>query len=133
MSTFGEKVSNTANSYIGGAKQTVGEKLGYPDLAASGAEQKAQADAAAEAAAAKTRMEGTTHTLQGQVEQKVGEVTGDTALQAKGKAHEARVYELQKVIKAMKPPRFGIASHKWLQRREICLMGSEAFGAMRTD
>ena len=33
-----ERMQNTASSYIGAAKQTIGETLGYPDLAASGAE-----------------------------------------------------------------------------------------------
>lgn len=85
-----DKLSNTANSYIGGAKQTVGEKLGYPDLAASGAEQKSKADAAAAAAAAQTRVEGASHKIQGQVEEKVGAVTGDTTLEARGRAHQVR-------------------------------------------
>ncbi|KAF9351975.1 hypothetical protein BGX34_000250 [Mortierella sp. NVP85] len=90
MSNVTEKIANSANSYIGGAKQTVGEKLGYPELAASGAEQKAQADAKAAAATAKIHTEGAGHKVQGQVEQKVGEVLGDTSMQARGHAHQVR-------------------------------------------
>ncbi|KAF9202065.1 hypothetical protein BGZ49_007749, partial [Haplosporangium sp. Z 27] len=53
-----ERLSNTANSYIGGAKQTLGQAIGHENLAASGAEQKAKADAAQAAADAKTHAEG---------------------------------------------------------------------------
>ena len=49
-----ERLSNTANSYVGAAKQTVGETLGYPGLAADGAAQKSQADNAQKIADAKT-------------------------------------------------------------------------------
>ncbi|KAG0300402.1 hypothetical protein BGZ98_009203 [Dissophora globulifera] len=90
MSTIPEKISNTANSYIGGAKQTVGETLGYPDLAASGAQQKAQADAAAAAATAQAHVEGAGHQVEGQIQQKVGSLTGDKSMEARGNANEVR-------------------------------------------
>ncbi|KAG0361837.1 hypothetical protein BGZ54_008910 [Gamsiella multidivaricata] len=90
MSNVTDKIANTANSYIGGAKQTVGETLGYPDLAASGAEQKSRADAAAAAATAQAHVEGAGHQVQGQLQQTVGSVTGDTSLEARGHANEVR-------------------------------------------
>ncbi|KAF9983814.1 hypothetical protein BGZ65_001387 [Modicella reniformis] len=39
-----ERLSNTANQYIGSVKQTVGETFGYSDLAARGVAQKSQAE-----------------------------------------------------------------------------------------
>ncbi|KAF8932507.1 hypothetical protein BGZ58_007020 [Dissophora ornata] len=90
MSNITEKITNTANSYIGGAKQTVGETLGYPDLAASGAQQKAEADAAAATATAKSHADGAGHQIQGQVQQAVGSLTGDSSLEARGHANEVR-------------------------------------------
>lgn len=85
-----ERIQNTANSYIGGAKQTVGETLGYSDLAANGASQKAQADAAQAAADAKTHAEGVGHKVQGNVQQTVGSATGNTSMEARGHANEVK-------------------------------------------
>ncbi|KAF8983138.1 hypothetical protein BGZ46_010803 [Entomortierella lignicola] len=107
-----DRIANTANSYIGGAKQTVGETLGYPDLAANGAQQKAQAEAsqaaanaqaeasqaaakaqaeASQAAAnAQRQVEGAGHQLQGKIEKTVGALTNDTTLEAQGHANEVR-------------------------------------------
>ncbi|KAF9358870.1 hypothetical protein BGX26_000734 [Mortierella sp. AD094] len=90
MSNITERVSNTANSYIGGAKQTISETLGYPGLAASGAEQKAQADSAQAAAVAKPRVEGASHQVEGKIEQTVGSLTNDASLEARGHANEVR-------------------------------------------
>ncbi|KAI1314335.1 hypothetical protein EDD11_002276 [Mortierella claussenii] len=88
--TVTNRLSNTANSYIGGAKETLGNAIGNTDLAASGAAQKAQADAAQAAADAKTHAEGTGHKVEGRVQQTVGSLTGDTSLQARGHANEAK-------------------------------------------
>ncbi|KAG0378631.1 hypothetical protein BGX24_003245 [Mortierella sp. AD032] len=85
-----DRISNTANSYIGGAKQTIGETIGNNNLAASGAQQKAQADATQKAADAKTHAEGLGHKLQGSVQQNVGSLTGNTDMQARGIANEVR-------------------------------------------
>ncbi|KAG0271920.1 hypothetical protein BGZ95_000215 [Linnemannia exigua] len=85
-----ERLSNTANSYIGSAKQTIGETIGNNNLAASGAQQKAQADAAQKAADAKTHAEGIGHKIQGSVQQNVGSMTGNTDMQARGVANEVR-------------------------------------------
>ncbi|KAF9175170.1 hypothetical protein BGX20_007869 [Mortierella sp. AD010] len=90
MSNVTDKVYNTANSYIGGAKQTVGETLGYPDLAARGAEQKARADSAQATAAAQTQVEGTGHQMQGKAQQTVGSIANDPSLEARGHANEVR-------------------------------------------
>ncbi|KAG0285130.1 hypothetical protein BGZ97_007924 [Linnemannia gamsii] len=90
MSNISEKVSNTANSYIGGAKQTIGETIGNTNLAASGAQQKAQADAAQKAADAKTHAEGLGNKAQSKVQQNVGSLTGDTSMEARGQANEVR-------------------------------------------
>ncbi|KAG0202097.1 hypothetical protein BGX28_005279 [Mortierella sp. GBA30] len=90
MSNFTDKISNTANAYIGGAKQNVGDAIGNPDLAASGASQKAQAETAQRAADAQTHAEGLGHKVQGQAQQTVGSSIGDTSMEARGHANEAR-------------------------------------------
>ncbi|KAF9574155.1 kinesin-like nuclear fusion protein [Mortierella alpina] len=88
MSNFTEKMSNTANSYIGGAKQTVGETLGNTNLAASGAAQKAQADSAQRLADAKIHSEGVGHKVEGEAQSKIGSLTGDRSMQARGEANQ---------------------------------------------
>ncbi|KAF9967465.1 hypothetical protein BGZ70_009459 [Mortierella alpina] len=85
-----DRLQNTANSTIGGAKQTLGNAIGNPDLAASGASQKAQADAAQKAADAKTHAEGVGHNIQGTTQKAVGSVTGNSSLEARGHANDAR-------------------------------------------
>ncbi|KAF9358262.1 hypothetical protein BGX26_002130 [Mortierella sp. AD094] len=85
-----DRISNTASSYIGGAKQTVGQTIGNESLAASGAEQKAKADAAQAAADARTHAEGAGHTVQGKVQQSVGSLTGNTSMEARGHANETK-------------------------------------------
>jgi uncharacterized protein YjbJ (UPF0337 family) len=90
MASIGEKISNTTNSYIGGAKETIGEKTGNQKLAAEGAAQKSQAEAAAAEATAKAHAEGLGHQVQGKVQKNVGSLTGNTGMQARGHANEAR-------------------------------------------
>ncbi|KAF9083669.1 hypothetical protein BGX29_002968 [Mortierella sp. GBA35] len=90
MSNVSEKVSNTANSYMGGAKQSIGETIGNNNLAASGAQQKAQAEAAKKAAEAKVHSQGVGHKIQGEIQQNVGSLTGDTSMEARGHANEVR-------------------------------------------
>ncbi|KAG0058905.1 hypothetical protein BGZ90_004706 [Linnemannia elongata] len=85
-----DRITNTLNSTLGGAKQTIGETIGNPDLAASGAAQKSQADAAQKAADAKTHAEGIGHKVQGEVQQNVGSLTGNTSMEARGHANEVR-------------------------------------------
>ncbi|KAF9318281.1 hypothetical protein BG006_003219, partial [Podila minutissima] len=83
-----ERMTNTANSYIGGAKQSIGSAIGSSDLAARGAAQKAQADAAQRFADDKTRKEGVGHKVEGQIQQTVGSITGDKSMEARGHANE---------------------------------------------
>ncbi|ORZ18290.1 hypothetical protein BCR41DRAFT_352147 [Lobosporangium transversale] len=85
-----DRVSNTANSYIGGAKQAIGETLGNSNLAASGAHQKSEAEARQAAADAKTHAEGVGHKVEGKAQQTVGSITGNTSQQARGHANEVK-------------------------------------------
>ncbi|KAF9963065.1 kinesin-like nuclear fusion protein [Mortierella alpina] len=87
--SFTEKITNTANSYIGGAKQTVGETLGNNNLAANGAAQKAQAESAQRLADAKIHTEGVGHKVEGEAQAKIGSLTGDRSMQARGEANQA--------------------------------------------
>ncbi|KAG0295699.1 hypothetical protein BGZ96_011166 [Linnemannia gamsii] len=81
------KVSNTANSYIGGAKQTLGETINNPDLAASGAAQKVQADTAQKFADAKTQAEAAAHKVGGNAQKSTGNILGDYSLEASGEGN----------------------------------------------
>ncbi|KAF9998248.1 hypothetical protein BGZ79_008084 [Entomortierella chlamydospora] len=85
-----DRLSNTANTYIGSAKQTVGEAIGNESLATSGSEQKARAEAAQAAATARTHAEGAAHKIGGKVEQTVGSLTGDESMQSQGRANEIK-------------------------------------------
>ncbi|KAG0052249.1 hypothetical protein BGZ83_002809 [Gryganskiella cystojenkinii] len=85
-----ERIQNYASSYMGGAKQTVGETLGYPDLAASGSAQKSQADMAQNMADAKTYAEGLGNKVQGEVQKTVGSLTNDPAMEVRGHTNVAR-------------------------------------------
>ncbi|KAF9578437.1 hypothetical protein BGW38_005751, partial [Lunasporangiospora selenospora] len=86
--TMTDRVKNAANQYIGGAKQTVGEKTGNQDLASSGAAQKSQAETAQQAASAHRNAEGLGNKIQGHVQQGVGSVTGNREMEARGHANE---------------------------------------------
>ncbi|KAF9356038.1 hypothetical protein BGX26_005801 [Mortierella sp. AD094] len=83
-----ETLSNTINSYIGDLQQTVGEKLGNPEMAAGGAAVKSQANAAQRATDAQNQSQAWGHTVEGRAQQKVGSLTGDTTMQAKGTANQ---------------------------------------------
>ncbi|KAG0045342.1 hypothetical protein BGZ83_009433 [Gryganskiella cystojenkinii] len=85
-----ERMQNTASSYIGSIKQTIGQTLGYPDMAADGAAQKEQAETNQQVADAKTQLHGVGHNLQGQVEQAVGTMTKDPVMEARGKANQTK-------------------------------------------
>ncbi|KAF9439329.1 hypothetical protein BGZ76_003859 [Entomortierella beljakovae] len=85
-----DRLTNNANSYIGGTKQSVGQTIGNENLAATGAEQKAKADTAQAAADARTHAEGAGHQVQGKVQQTVGSLTGDTSMETSGHANVAR-------------------------------------------
>ncbi|KAI1320931.1 hypothetical protein EDD11_009254 [Mortierella claussenii] len=90
MSNITDRASNTANSYIGGAKQTIGQTVGNTDLAASGAAQKASADVRLAAGEAKTKMQGVADQLQGNIQQEIGGTFGDDSELASGKANELK-------------------------------------------
>ncbi|KAG0311231.1 hypothetical protein BGZ97_011988 [Linnemannia gamsii] len=89
MSNITQKITNTTSSYMGSAKQVIGEKLGSPDMVASGVAQKTQADNVLREAAAKTHAEGHGHNVVGQAQKKVGSLTGDKIMQAKGEVNDA--------------------------------------------
>ncbi|KAF9394318.1 hypothetical protein CPC16_011712 [Podila verticillata] len=84
------RLQNTANSTIGGLKQSLGNATGNSDLAATGAAQKARADTAQQAADAKTHAEGLSNKIKGQAQQAAGSVTNDHSLQAQGHANQAK-------------------------------------------
>ncbi|KAF9909284.1 hypothetical protein BX616_011242 [Lobosporangium transversale] len=84
-----ERISNTVNATLGGWKQKIGENLGQPELAASGAAQKTQAENAQRQADEKKYVDGIGHTVEGQAQQKIGSLTGDKTMQAEGIANEA--------------------------------------------
>ncbi|OAQ29171.1 hypothetical protein K457DRAFT_32574 [Linnemannia elongata AG-77] len=84
-----EKIANTMSSYMGSAKQVLGEKLGSPDMVASGVVQKTQADNALREAAAKTHIQGHGHKVEAQAQKKVGSLTGDKTMYAKGEVNDA--------------------------------------------
>ncbi|KAF9387573.1 hypothetical protein CPB97_002354 [Podila verticillata] len=85
-----DRLHNTANSTLGGMKQTVGNAIGNPDLAATGAAQKAQAETAQQAADAKTHASGLGNQVKGHAQQAAGSVTNDPTLEAKGHANQAK-------------------------------------------
>ncbi|KAG0325984.1 hypothetical protein BG000_001579, partial [Podila horticola] len=85
-----KRLHNTANSTIGGMKQSVGNTIGNPELAARGAAQKAHAESTQHAADAKTHAEGLGNQIKGHAQQVAGSLTSDHSLQAKGHANEAK-------------------------------------------
>jgi uncharacterized protein YjbJ (UPF0337 family) len=89
MSNIAEKITSTTDSYMGSAKQAIGKKLGSPDMVASGVAQKTQADSVLRDAAAKTHAEGHGHNVEGQAQKKVGSLTGDKLMYAKGEVNDA--------------------------------------------
>ncbi|KAF9935376.1 hypothetical protein FBU30_003166 [Linnemannia zychae] len=76
------KISNTTNSYIGSAKQTIGESINNPDLAARGAAQKVQAETAQKLHDAKVEAENAAHKAEGNAHRATGNVLGDYSLEA---------------------------------------------------
>ncbi|KAG0353585.1 hypothetical protein BGZ54_002188, partial [Gamsiella multidivaricata] len=89
MTKITEKITNTAKSYMGGAKQAVGETVGSSDLAASGAAQKTEAETSQAIADAKLKTEGVADKIEGKAKAAAGSLTGDTTLEASGHADDA--------------------------------------------
>ncbi|KAF9098591.1 hypothetical protein BGX29_005045 [Mortierella sp. GBA35] len=85
--TVSTKVSNTASSVIGGAKQSIGETINNPDLAAAGAAQKTHADTAQKVADAKAQAEGAANQIGGHSQKATGSVLGDYSLEASGEGN----------------------------------------------
>ncbi|KAG0045340.1 hypothetical protein BGZ83_009431 [Gryganskiella cystojenkinii] len=85
-----DRLQNTANSYLGGAKQSLGNALGNPNLAAEGASQKAQAETAQRSADAKTHAEGLAHSIEGNIQKTVGSAIGNPTMEAEGHGNIAR-------------------------------------------
>ncbi|KAF9439316.1 hypothetical protein BGZ76_003846 [Entomortierella beljakovae] len=92
-----DKITNTANSYIGSAKESLGNVLGNPTLAGEGAAQRAQAETAQKVADAKTHSEGVANSVQGNIQKTAGSVLGDHTMEAKGHANIAKG-EVQKNV-----------------------------------
>ncbi|KAF9940464.1 hypothetical protein BGZ75_003819 [Mortierella antarctica] len=92
-----DRLQNSANSAIGGAKQSIGNALGNSSLAAKGAAQKAHAETDQKATDAKTHAEGLGNTIQGNIQKTFGAAVGNHTLEAKGHANVARG-EVQKNV-----------------------------------
>ncbi|KAI1315494.1 hypothetical protein EDD11_000727 [Mortierella claussenii] len=84
-----DRLSNTYNSTVGGAKQTLGNAVGNDRLAGSGAAQKAEAQAKQQAVDAKTHAQGVGHNVEGAAQKAVGGLTNDHSLEAKGHGNSA--------------------------------------------
>ncbi|CAO3567756.1 unnamed protein product [Mortierella alpina] len=84
-----DRLSNTYNSTMGGAKETVGNALGNESLAGSGAQQQAQAQAKQKAQDAQTHAEGMGNNIKGAAQKAVGGVTNDHSMEAKGHGNSA--------------------------------------------
>lgn len=114
-----DRIYNASNQIIGGTKEAIGSALGFPEIAASGAAQRAQAENAQRTADAEnaqrladvkntqhmgdgqtraentqrkaedqTRAEGVGHKVEGEVQQKIGALTGDKSMEARGRTNE---------------------------------------------
>ncbi|KAF9989545.1 hypothetical protein BGZ75_006092 [Mortierella antarctica] len=83
------ELSNTYNSTVGGAKQTVGNALGNEHLAGTGAQQKAQAEAKQSAQNAQTHAEGFGDNVKGAAQKAVGGATNDHSMEARGHGNSA--------------------------------------------
>ncbi|KAF9910591.1 hypothetical protein EC991_006150 [Linnemannia zychae] len=83
------RIQNSANQVIGGAKQSIGQAIGNPTLAGKGAAQKTHGEIAQKAADAKTHAEGFGHSIQGNIQSAVGSAVGNPTLRAKGAANQA--------------------------------------------
>lgn len=84
-----DRLSNTYNSTVGGAKETVGRAVGNESLAGSGAAQKAEAQANQRAQEAQTKAKGVAHNIEGAAQKAVGGATNDHSLEARGHGNSA--------------------------------------------
>ncbi|KAG0244687.1 hypothetical protein B0O80DRAFT_462154 [Mortierella sp. GBAus27b] len=84
-----EKLSNTYNSAMGGAKETVGRVVGSEGLASSGAAQRAQAQTDQSNKDAQTHAKGLGNNIQGAAQKAMGNATNDPAMEARGHGNSA--------------------------------------------
>ena len=84
-----DRLSNTYNSTVGGAKETVGRTIGNESLAGAGATQKAQAQAQQRNLEAQNQAKGVTHNIQGAAQKAVGGATNDHTMEARGHGNSA--------------------------------------------
>ncbi|KAG0305188.1 hypothetical protein BGZ98_004484 [Dissophora globulifera] len=84
-----QKLSNTYNSTVGGAKETIGHAVGSEGLAGSGAAQKASAQTAQANQNAETRTKGIGHNIEGAAQKVVGGATNDHSMEARGHGNSA--------------------------------------------
>ncbi|KAG0231798.1 hypothetical protein BGW42_008631 [Actinomortierella wolfii] len=97
-----DKISHTYNTQMGSAKEKVGTMIGNEDLAAAGAEQRARAEAAHQAAMMEKKNEGAQQTLQGEVERRMGRLTDDDDLRQHGAAKvDAGASQMKSAERAM--------------------------------
>ncbi|KAG9319027.1 hypothetical protein KVV02_000051 [Mortierella alpina] len=83
------KISNTYNEAVGGAKEKVGHATHNPNLAGSGANQKAQAQAHQHAQTAETHTKGLGHSIEGGAQRAVGGATNNHSMEARGHGNSA--------------------------------------------
>ncbi len=83
------KISNTFNETVGGAKEKVGHATHNPNLAGSGANQKAQAQAHQQAQNAETHAKGLGHNIEGGAQKAVGGATNNHSMEARGHGNSA--------------------------------------------
>jgi uncharacterized protein YjbJ (UPF0337 family) len=84
-----DRLSNTYNSAMGGAKETVGRVVGSENLASSGAAQKAEAQTRTSNQEAQTHAKGVGHNIQGAAQKAVGSATDDPTMEARGHGNSA--------------------------------------------
>ncbi|KAF9116048.1 hypothetical protein BGX27_005077 [Mortierella sp. AM989] len=84
-----EKISNTYNAAMGGAKETVGHAVGSENLSGSGAAQKAQAQTAQSTKDSQTHAKGVGHNVEGAAQKVMGSATNDPSMEARGHGNAA--------------------------------------------
>ncbi|KAF9400818.1 hypothetical protein BGX21_003456 [Mortierella sp. AD011] len=77
-------LSNTYNSTMGGAKETVGNTIGSENLESAGRAQKANAQSAQTSQDTQTHAKGLGNTIQGAAQKTAGAATNDTSMEARG-------------------------------------------------
>ncbi|KAG0235205.1 hypothetical protein BGW42_005669 [Actinomortierella wolfii] len=85
-----ESIKNTAAATVGGAKEKIGHATHSEQLAASGAEQRAQAHASQQAHDTQRHTEGLGNKAKGQAQKAAGSLTNDPSMEARGHANAAQ-------------------------------------------